>query len=110
MWAAAHQARTPSALLTPNYQSLQTLDLVAMKDKLLATSNALEKFFADGQLRISGQHSTLVKEIATQKALIAYLRKGLEDVHHRLDEAEKTIGQLNARISQLEQAILFNTI
>jgi len=103
--------------LNPTYQPSPTLDLVTLQNNLMATINgrwdAFEKRFAEMEKSvqyISDQYDALAKELASQKALCAELKKDLEDVHHHENERDAIISQQNARINQLEQASLSNTI
>jgi hypothetical protein len=59
---------------------------------------------------ISQQYDTLVKEIASQKALNADLQKGLEKVSKQMYEKDIVVNQLTARVNQLEQSSLAQTI
>jgi hypothetical protein len=110
-------AAAGTSQLTPTYLPSPTLNLATLQDNLMATINgrwdAFEKRYAEMEKSmqyISDQYDTLVKELASQKGLYADLKKDLEEVHRHENERDVIISQQNARINQLEQASLSNTI
>jgi len=107
------EAPFPSPLGAPVTQD----SLAALQRDLIAAINqradGLETRFAAVEKSlefISDQYDTLVKEIESQKALNADLQKGIDKVSKQMYEKDLVVNQLTARVNQLEQSSLAQTI